>query len=78
MFFIPVSPEAHELQNAQGEKSIFLPEKENQDWKIELFQGAEGKISVGEKIHFKKSDKRDARFANEKLIVTEYPPNNPT
>ncbi len=60
-----------ELQHVQGEKSIFLPEKENQDWKIELFKGATGRLSVGEKIHFKKSDKANARFANDKLIVTE-------
>jgi conjugative transfer relaxase protein TraI len=60
-----------ELQQLQGEKSIFMPEKENQDWKIELFKAAEGKISVGEKIHFKKSDKAQARFANERLVVTE-------
>ena len=60
-----------ELQQLQGEKSIFMPEKENQDWKIELFKAAEGKISIGEKIHFKKSDKAQARFANERLVVTE-------
>lgn len=60
-----------ELQHLQGDKSIFLPEKENQDWKIELFKAAPGRLSVGEKIHFKKSDKAEARFANEKLIVTE-------
>ena len=60
-----------ELQHVQGDKSIFMPEKENQDWKIELFKAAPGRLSVGDKIHFKKSDKAAARFANDKLIVTE-------
>lgn len=60
-----------ELQHLQDEKSIFMPEKENQDWKIELFKASEGQLSVGEKIHFKKSDKAQARFANERLVVTE-------
>ena len=60
-----------ELRDEQGKSSLFLPEKENQDWKIELFKAAPGQVSVGEKIHFKKSDKSLARYANERLVVTE-------
>ncbi|WP_230849021.1 conjugative transfer relaxase/helicase TraI [Legionella saoudiensis] len=59
------------LEDLKGNKSFFVPEKENKDWKIELFQSAPAKISVGEKIHFKKSDKSLERFANERLQVTQ-------
>jgi hypothetical protein len=57
------------LKDEKGKDVIFMPEKESQDWKIELFQLAEGNLSVGEKIHFKKSDKQIGRFANERLEV---------
>jgi len=57
------------LQNDKGEKTLFLPEKESKNWKIELFESAPAKISVGERIHFKKSDKTQGRFANERVKV---------
>ena len=59
------------LNDTKGNKTVFVPEKENKDWKIELFQSKPGKISVGEKIHFKKSDKAIGRFANERVQVTD-------
>ncbi|MFT4058948.1 MAG: conjugative transfer relaxase/helicase TraI [Legionella sp.] len=59
------------LHDSKGERSFFVPEKENKDWKIELFQSDPGEISVGEKIHFKKSDKSLGRYANERLRVTQ-------
>lgn len=59
------------LNDAKGNKCLFVPEKENKDWKIELFQSMPGRVSVGEKIHFKKSDKTLGRFANERVHVTE-------
>ncbi|HAU0661264.1 TPA: conjugative transfer relaxase/helicase TraI [Legionella pneumophila] len=59
------------LNDTKGNKTVFVPEKENKDWKIELFQSKPGKISVGEKIHFKKSDKPLGRFANERAQVTD-------
>ncbi|KTD70361.1 putative conjugative transfer protein TraI [Legionella santicrucis] len=58
------------LNDQKGNKVLFIPEKENKDWNIELFQSLPGKISVGEKIHFKKSDKALGRFANERVQVT--------
>lgn len=58
------------LHDSQGKQSVFMPEKENKDWKIELFQSVPGRVSVGEKIHFKKSDKSLGRFANERVEVT--------
>ncbi|MCW8419872.1 MULTISPECIES: conjugative transfer relaxase/helicase TraI [Legionellaceae] len=58
------------LNDAKGNKCLFVPEKENKDWKIELFQSMPGRVSVGEKIHFKKSDKTLGRFANERVQVT--------
>ena len=58
------------LHDGQGKQTVFMPEKENKDWKMELFQSAPGKVSVGEKIHFKKSDKSLGRFANERVEVT--------
>lgn len=58
------------LKDMKGDKSIFMPEKESKDWKIELFKSMPGKLSVGEKIHFKKSDKALGRFANERVQVT--------
>lgn len=57
------------LQDESGKESLFMPEKENKDWKLELFQLHQGNLSVGEKIQFKKSDKNLARFANERLQV---------
>ena len=59
------------LNDTKGNKTVFVPEKENKDWKIELFQSKPGKISIGEKIHFKKSDKALGRFANERVQVTD-------
>ncbi|HAU0908711.1 TPA: conjugative transfer relaxase/helicase TraI [Legionella pneumophila] len=59
------------LNDVKGNKCLFVPEKENKDWKIELFQSMPGRVSVGEKIHFKKSDKTLGRFANERVQVTE-------
>lgn len=59
------------LQDSQGKETIFMPEKESKDWKVELFQLKPGELSVGEKIHFKKSDKELGRFANERLVVTD-------
>ncbi|MCZ4719153.1 conjugative transfer relaxase/helicase TraI, partial [Legionella pneumophila] len=59
------------LNDTKGNKCLFVPEKENKDWKIELFQSMPGRVSVGEKIHFKKSDKTLGRFANERVQVTE-------
>lgn len=59
------------LNDMKGNKTVFMPEKENKDWKIELFQEKEGKISLGEKIHFKKSDRTLGRFANERVQVTD-------
>ena len=59
------------LNDMKGQKTVFIPEKENKDWKIELFKSLPGKLSVGEKIHFKKSDKYLGRFANERVHVTE-------
>lgn len=59
------------LNDTKGNKTVFVPEKENKDWKIELFQSKPGKVSVGEKIHFKKSDKSLGRFANERVQVTD-------
>jgi len=58
------------LKDTQGKSSIFLPEKESQDWTIELFKMFPGKVSVGEKIHFKKTDKSRGRFSNERVEVT--------
>ena len=68
---IDIGSRVVELQGTKGEKSIFMPEKENQDWKIELFKAEQGSLSVGEKVHFKKSDKSQSRFANERLLVIE-------
>ena len=64
------------LQDTKGNKTIFMPEKETQDWKIELFKQLPGQVSVGEKIHFKKSDKSLGRFANERVSVTEVSDNS--
>ena len=57
------------LKDKDGKSSIFLPEKDTQDWKLELFKILPGQVSVGEKIHFKKSDKNIGRFANERVEV---------
>ncbi|MBA2650235.1 MAG: conjugative transfer relaxase/helicase TraI [Legionella sp.] len=59
------------LNDSKGNKTVFIPEKENKDWKIELFQSMPARICVGEKIHFKKSDKSLGRFANERVQVTD-------
>lgn len=59
------------LHDMQGNKTVFIPEKEQKDWKIELFRSSPGALSVGEKIHFKKSDKSLGRFANERLQVVD-------
>lgn len=59
------------LNDAKGNKTLFMPEKEQKDWKIELFKSMPGKVSVGEKVHFKKSDKSLGRFANERVQVTD-------
>ncbi|MDP3267676.1 MAG: AAA family ATPase, partial [Legionella sp.] len=59
------------LNDTKGNKTVFVPEKENKDWNIELFQSKPGNISIGEKIHFKKSDKNLGRFANERVQVTD-------
>lgn len=57
------------LMDERGDKSFFIPEKEYRDWSIELFKQIPGELSVGEKIHFKKSDKDLNRFANDRLEV---------
>jgi conjugative transfer relaxase protein TraI len=59
------------LNDTKGNKTLFMPEKEQKDWKIELFKSMPGNVSVGEKIHFKKSDKSLGRFANERVQVTD-------
>ncbi|HHF0528707.1 TPA: conjugative transfer relaxase/helicase TraI [Legionella anisa] len=58
------------LNDTKGNKALFIPEKENKDWNIELFQSSPTQISVGEKIHFKKSNHSLGRFANERVQVT--------
>ena len=58
------------LLNEQGEETRFLPEKAIRDGRIELFEYRTDNVSVGEKIHFKKTDKSAGRYANERLTVS--------
>jgi len=59
------------LLNEQGEETRFMPEKAIRDGRIELFKYCTDKVSVGEKIHFKKTDKSVGRYANERLTVSQ-------
>ena len=57
------------LKDNNGKATLFMPEKDMQNWRIELFKQVTGNVSVGEKIHFKKTDKSLGRFANERAEV---------
>jgi len=58
------------LLDERGVEAPFLPEKAIRDGRIELFERQYAKLSSGEKIHFKKTDKEMGRYANERLTVS--------